>query len=645
MGDPQALARPAGAIADLADTVGRRLPWRPRLATPKRKIAGSESASAIVLAAAVVASLVWANVDAASYTGLWGTPLSIGIGGRGLSMSLVDWVDSGLMTFFFFVVGLEARREFDVGDLRERRRAVLPLAAGLGGMAIAVALYLAFNAGHVAARGWGAAMSTDTAFALGALALAGPLYPQRLRAFLVTVLVVDDALTLAVITVVYAGRPNVAALVVAILLFGLIVLAVRLRLRQGWVYLAGAAAVWTALREAGIDPLIVGLAMGLLTYARPPARADLERASVLFRGFREQPTPELARLAGGAVRAAVSPNEILQESLQKWTGYVIVPLFALANAGIALSGPFLVGAYTSRVTLGIMAGYVIGKPVGVFVASWLTNRLSLGRLRPPVGWGAVLGTGTLAGTGFTVSLLVASIVLRGEELQQAKVGLLTTIVLGGVISWGLFRALKLLPKRLRARFVLGTTASITDLGSPVDLGRDHVRGPTDAPVTLVEYGDFECPYCGRAEPSVRELLAEAGDLRYVWRHLPLDDVHPRAQLAAEAAEAASNQGAFWPMHDLLIDHQDHLALSDLIGYAEQLGLDRERFERDLEEGAGAAQVADDRESAELSGVTGTPSFFINGQRYRAAYDLPTLTQAVKLARIRASLGVAAPADA
>lgn len=645
MGDPPALARPADAIADLADTVERRLPWRPRLATPKRKIAGSESASAIVLAAAVVASLVWANVDAAAYAGLWGTPLSIGVGGRGLSMSLVDWVDNGLMTFFFFVVGLEARREFDVGDLRERRRAILPLAAGLGGMGVAVALYLAFNAGRGSAPGWGAAMSTDTAFALGALALAGPVYPQRLRAFLVTVLVVDDALTLAVITVVYAGRPDVVPLVVAILLFGLIVLAVRLRLRQGWVYLVGAAAVWVALREAGVDALIVGLAMGLLTYARPPARADLERATVLFRGFREQPTPELARLAGGALRAAVSPNELLQEGLRKWTGYVIVPLFALANAGIALSGPFLVEAYTSRVTLGIIAGYVIGKPVGVLGASWLTNRLSGGRLRPPVGWGAVLGTGTLAGIGFTVSLLVASIALRGAELQQAKLGLLTSIVLGGAISWGLFRAVGLLPKRLKARFVLGTTASITDLASPVDLGRDHVRGPNDAPVTLVEYGDFECPYCGRAEPSVRELLAESGDLRYVWRHLPLDDVHPRAQLAAEAAEAASNQGAFWPMHDLLMDHQDHLALPDLIGYAEQLGLDVERFRRDLEEGTGSGQVAEDRESAELSGVTGTPSFFINGQRHHGAYDLPTLTQAVKLARIRASIGVAAPADA
>ncbi len=644
MGDPVAVTRPSAALRGLADSVEGRLPWRSRSTTPKPKISGSESASALLLVAAVAAALVWANLDPAAYVGFWRTTLSVGVGRWELSMSLAGWINNGLMTLFFFVVGLEARREFDVGELRERRRAVLPLAAGLGGMAVAVALFLALNAGRPTAPGWGAAMSTDTAFALGALALAGPLYPQRLRAFLVTVLVVDDALTLVVITVVYAGRPLLVPLAVAILSFGLLVLALRIRLRHGWIYLLGAVAVWIALTEARIDPLIVGLAMGLLTYASPPARADLERATLLFRGFREQPTPELARLAGQGLRAAVSPNERLQEGLQRWTGYVIVPLFALANAGIPLSGPFLVHAYTSPLTLGIIVGYIVGKPVGIFLASWLTTRLSGGRVGPPVGWAAVMGTGTLAGIGFTVSLLVAAFVLSGVQLQEAKLGVLTTVVLGGTSSWTLFRVVKSLPRRLRARLLLGTPTSITDLASPVDLARDHVRGPSTAPVTLVEYGDFECPYCGRAEPSIRELLAEVGDLRYVWRHLPLDDVHPHAQLAAEASEAASNQGAFWPMHDLLLDNQDNLRVSDLIAYAEQLGLNLERFRQDLDERSDATHVAEDRESAELSGVTGTPSFFVNGLRHRGAYDLQTLMQAVKLARVRVSIGDADFAD-
>jgi protein-disulfide isomerase len=169
---------------------------------------------------------------------------------------------------------------------------------------------------------------------------------------------------------------------------------------------------------------------------------------------------------------------------------------------------------------------------------------------------------------------------------------------------------------------------------PVDDARDHVRGPEKAPVTVVEYGDFECPYCGQAEPAVRELLRDHGDVRYVWRHLPLTDVHPHAQLAAEAAEAAASQGAFWEMHDLLFDHQDALTTRDLLGYAGSLGLDTQRFFSDLSAHAGAERVRQDTDSADLSGVSGTPTFFVNGQRHYGAYDIESLTKAVKLAKAR-----------
>jgi protein-disulfide isomerase len=170
-----------------------------------------------------------------------------------------------------------------------------------------------------------------------------------------------------------------------------------------------------------------------------------------------------------------------------------------------------------------------------------------------------------------------------------------------------------------------------------------VRGPVDAPVTVVEYGDFECSYCGQAEPVVRALLLEFGDVAYVWRHLPLTDVHPHAQLAAEAAEAAADQGAFWEMHDLLLDHQNALRLDDLAGYAEQLGLDLDRFTTALRERAGAGRVAEDVDGAELSGVSGTPTFFINGRRHYGAYDIATLSAAVHAAGARATLATA-PAD-
>jgi protein-disulfide isomerase len=191
-----------------------------------------------------------------------------------------------------------------------------------------------------------------------------------------------------------------------------------------------------------------------------------------------------------------------------------------------------------------------------------------------------------------------------------------------------------LPRRLRIRALLGTAEAMVDLAEPVDPERDRIRGPADAPVTVLEYGDFECPYCGQAEPVLRELLRDFGDVAYVWRHLPLNDVHPRAQQAAEAAEAAAQQGAFWEMHDLLLERQDALALDDLLGYAEELGLDVERFEEDLRTRVGAPRVAEDVDSADLSGVSGTPTFFVDGRRHYGAYDIATLSAAVKAARAR-----------
>jgi len=280
---------------------------------------------------------------------------------------------------------------------------------------------------------------------------------------------------------------------------------------------------------------------------------------------------------------------------------------------------------------------VIGKPLGILGTSWLLARLTRGRLRPPVGWAAVAGGGTIAGIGFTVSLLVATLAFDGPQLDEAKLGILGAALCASVVTWLLFRAAELLPRRLRVRALLGTADQLTDLYVDVDPDRDHWRGPGEAPVTVVEYGDFECPYCGQAESVVRELLRDFADVRYVWRHLPLNDVHPHAQLAAEAAEAAADQGAFWELHDLLLDHQDALRPDDLIGYAKQLGLDVDRFTGDLRTHRGAARVAEDIDSADLSGVSGTPTFFINGQRHYGAYDIGTLSSAVRAAGARAVL--------
>ncbi|MFF0576327.1 Na+/H+ antiporter NhaA [Streptosporangium saharense] len=612
-----------------------RTVWARGLRTPLREFLRTETGSAAVLLVATLVALAWANLVPSAYEALWRTPLTIDLGGAALSQDLRGWVNSGLMTFYFFVVGLEARREFDMGELRERRRAALPVLAGIGGMAVPVAIYLVINAGLPSAYGWGVAMSTDTAFALGMLALAGSRLPDRLRVFMLTVTVVDDIVALVVIVTVYSGHVAVPPLLTALAIFVLVLVVRALGVRRGLVYVLLGVAAWTALFVSGVDPLITGLAMGLLTYAYPAARTDLERASGLFRLFREQPTPELERSVRAGLASAISPNERLQRLYHPWTSYLIVPLFALCNAGIEVTGDLLGRAVTSEVTIGVLLGYVLGKPVGITGTAWLVTRLSGGRLRPPVGWAAVLCGGTIAGIGFTVSLLVATIALRGPQLEEAKVGVLAAALCASTLTWLLSRATTLLPKPLRIRALLGTSESIVDLVAPVDPRRDHVRGPQDAPVTLVEYGDFECPYCGQAEPVVRDLLAGFGDLRYVWRHLPLNDVHPRAQLAAEAAEAAAAQGAFWPMHDRLLAHQDDLRPRDLVGHAEALGLDVERFRRDLQEHAGTARIAEDVDTADLSGVSGTPTFFVNGRRHQGAYDITTLSRAVRLARARA----------
>ncbi len=205
-----------------------------------------------------------------------------------------------------------------------------------------------------------------------------------------------------------------------------------------------------------------------------------------------------------------------------------------------------------------------------------------------------------------------------------------------MVTWLVFRVTTLLPSRLQIRALLGSSVAITDLGAPVDPGRDHIRGPASAPVTIVEYGDFECPYCGQAEPAIRNLLVGQGEVRYAWRHLPLNDVHPHAQLAAEAAEAAAAQGKFWEMHDQLIEHQDELVARDLIRYASEIGLDSARFLADLRKHAGAARVAEDIDTADLSGVSGTPTFFINGRRHHGPYDIAALTAAVQTAKATAA---------
>ena len=429
-----------------------------------------------MLLLATLAALVWANLAPEAYASAWETTLTIRLGDVGLTLTLREWINSGLMTFFFFVIGLEARREFDLGELRQRRRVALPVLAGVGGMIVPVGIFLALNTGRDSAAGWGVTMSTDTAFALGLLALVARGLPDRVRIFLLTVVVVDDLVALLVIATVYSGPVALRPVLVALGLFGSMLLLRLARLRFGLLYFLLGAAAWVALQASGIEPVVLGLAVGLLTSAYAPKRDDLERATDLFRLFREQPTPQLAESARVGLAQSLSPNERLQRAYHPWTSYVIVPLFALANAGIEISEEFLVRAGTSPITLGIVSGYVLGKPIGIVGTAWLVSRLTRGRLRIPVGWGALAGTGAIAGIGFTVSLLIASLAFSGPELQEAKLGILSAALLASLLAWMIFGLTARLSPARRIRALLGTAQTLIDLAVPVEDDRDHIRG-------------------------------------------------------------------------------------------------------------------------------------------------------------------------
>jgi Na+/H+ antiporter NhaA len=604
-------------------------PWTRRLA-PIREYVATENASAVILLAATVAAVVWANSPwSDSYERLWDTEIALSFGSNELALDLREWINDGFMAFFFFVVGLEIRREFDMGELRERRRVATPVLAAIGGMVAPALIYLAINAGEPSVRGWGIAMGTDTAFALAVLTVVGGAAP-RVRSFLLTLVIVDDIVALAVIAVAYTEDLSWPALGAAVGLYAVVLAMRAVGVRNGVPYFLVGLAMWLAMLASGVHPTIAGVAVGLLASAYPPSRQQLSRAGAIWRLFREEPTPEYARTASRTLALTISPNERLQAMFHPWTSYVIVPLFALANAGVNLDRDVLREAVSEPILVGIVVGLVVGKPLGILGATWIVSRPAVGGLPRTVGWPWLAGAATVAGIGFTVSLLIADITFTGRQLEEAKLGILGASVIASLAAWIVFAVIRRLPRDRRARAGSAVAPPIIDLAEDVDPEVDHIRGPVDAPVTVVEYGDFECPYCGRAEPVVRELVRTFGnDLRFVFRHLPLVDVHEHAATAAEAAEAAAAPGRFWEMHDILIPEGVSLIYPDLIRYAGDLGLDVERFADDIRSRRFAMRISRDVASADASGAVGTPALFVNGRRYQGSHRLDALTAAIE----------------
>ena len=596
--------------------------WSGNLARPLQHFLHTEAGSSSLLLAAAIIALAWANSPLSdAYEDLWSTNATIGIGSADITEDLRHWVNDGLMVFFFYVVGLEIRRELALGELRDRARAAVPAIAALAGMVVPALVYLAVNAGGEGARGWGIVMATDIAFVLGALSLM-PAVPPQVRVFLLTLAIVDDIGAIAVIAVFYPDDIDLLALAIAIAILAVIGLLRRVRVWRGPGYFVAGLALWIAMHESGIHPTIAGVALGLLTAVHPRKRSAVERATVLTRSFRQDPSPAQARLAVLGVNAAISPNERLQEALHPWTGYVIVPLFALANAGVPLGGEALERALSSPITYGVVLGLLVGKAAGISLSSLLAVRLGWGSLPHGVERRHVLGAATLAGIGFTVSLFITELAFEDEALRdEAKAGVLVASILAAALGWLAFR--------IAGRGADGGALDRTLLDPPVDRAHDHIRGREDAPLSLVEYGDVECPFCASATGVVADLREHYGDrLQYVFRHLPVDEQHPNARLGAEALEAAGAQGRFWEMYDRLFAEPERLEVDDLVGHAQALGMDAERFLEALRDGVHRAAIDADVESAERSGVSGTPTFFVNGERHIGPHDARALAEAL-----------------
>ncbi|MGH2634880.1 MAG: Na+/H+ antiporter NhaA [Actinomycetota bacterium] len=447
---------PRSPANELLGLDGRlRVPWSRsgravarRVVQPLQSFLEAEASSAVLLVAAAAIALVWANSPwRASYEDLWSTTIGIRVGELGISGDLRQWVNEGLMSLFFLVVGLEVKREVLTGELRDRRAALLPVVAATGGMVVPALLYLAVTAGTPAAQGWGIAMPTDLAVTIAVLALAMPAAPPGLRIFLLTLAIADDIGSVAVVAVAYSGDIAWGWLLVAAALGLSIIGLQRIHVRATAVYVAIGVGVWLAVREAGVSPTIAGVALGLLTpavpFQRPRAVSEeahrVADATLDFPATPDADAPQWLWLASLS-REAVSPLARVEATLHPWTSLVVVPLFALANAGVALGADALDGGVERRLALAIVLARVIGKPVGIALATAAAVRSGLARRPSGSTWRQVVGVAVAAGAPFTVALFVADLALPPRLLAAAKLGVLVAAVVSGVAGFVLLRS-------------------------------------------------------------------------------------------------------------------------------------------------------------------------------------------------------------
>lgn len=579
---------------------------------------------AVVLVTCTVAALVWANLPGGTYETFWHLPLGVELGALRFELDLKHWVNDLLMAVFFAHVTLEVRRELELGELRDRRRASVPVIAAVAGLVLPALLYVGLTRGTDAVGGWGIVVSTDTAFVLGMLALVGRELPPQLRAFLVTLVVADDVGALGVVAFAYTEDFDAVPLLVAAAGLAAIAVMRLLGVWRGPLYLLPAAVVWVGFFASGVHATLAGVAIALLLPIFRARSDDLRRAQDHVRAFQMVPTAGYARTAEDSLARAVSMNERAHRALTPYLTWLILPVFALANAGVRITPETLADAFTSRLTLGIVVGLVVGKILAISLSTWALTRLRPDALGPGMRMSHVVGMSMLAGMGFTISLFVAELAFSDPaDVGRAQIGVLTATVIAAALGGVTFAVMGARERRRspgRGRLV-----------RPLDAARDHVLGEASrAVVAVVEYGGHATPHSPASVEMHREMTARFGTrVAFALRHLPLDE--PLGRTAALADEAAARQGRFWQMRDELVREAPLTTERQILRAAGGAGLNLRRFEEDLRDPAVAARVDEDLADAEAMHLNQAPTYFIDGVRHDGAIDADSVIAAVAAA--------------
>ena len=407
------------------------------MAQPLSRFLHVEAAGGILLVLATIVALIWANAWPASYQSFWSTEVRINVGDYEFVEDFQHLVNDLLMGLFFFVVGMEIKRELVAGELRDRKAVALPAMAALGGMIVPAVIFFAINAGGEGRDGWGIPMATDVAFALGVVALLGSRVPASIKVLLLTLAIVDDIGAIVVIAVFYTSDLEPIFLVFAAGIATVVAVILRLDVTYPPIFLGLGLLLWLMVYESGVHATIAGVVMGLLTPGMA-RQTDLEADEVVdVLANRGDLHASDVRMAAFAIRGSISACDRLIEGLHPWTSYVIVPLFAVANAGVELSGGQL--SDPSAVFVGVFLGLVVGKLVGISAFSWLAVRVGLGRLPEGTGWGHIVGVAAVAGIGFTVSLFITGLAFERMGLQDdAKIGTLSASIVAAIVGWAVF---------------------------------------------------------------------------------------------------------------------------------------------------------------------------------------------------------------